>query len=213
MLRATLLGLVAALLAWSAIAPFDRLTWWLEVSPILVAAPILILSARRFPLTPLLCVLLALHAAVLIVGGHWSYARVPLGYWLQDWLDLARNPYDRIGHLFQGFVPAILARELLLRTSPLRPGGWLSVLIVSVCLAFSAVYELIEWAAALIAGAAAIEFLGTQGDVWDTQWDMLLAGVGAVLALLLLSRLHDRQLTRLHGRSGPADPIPPVMPL
>lgn len=197
MLRLTLLGLVSALLAWSAIGPYDRLTWWLEVAPVLVAAPVLILTARRFPLTTLAYVLIAAHAAVLIVGGHWTYSRVPFGFWLQDLLGFERNPYDRIGHLFQGFVPALLARELLLRTSPLRPGGWLSFLVVSVCLAISVVYELIEWAAALIAGGASIEFLGTQGDVWDTQWDMMLAGVGALLALLLLARIHDRQLAKL----------------
>lgn len=197
MLRPALLVLVTALLLWSGLQPYDRLTWWLEIAPILIAAPLLLATARRFPLTPLLCVLIALHCVVLIVGAHWTYARVPFGFWLQDLLGFARNPYDRLGHLMQGFVPAILARELLLRTSPLTRGGWLSTLVVSVCLAFSACYELIEWAAALLADEAAIEFLGTQGDVWDTQWDMLLAGVGALLALVTLSRLHDRQLARL----------------
>jgi putative membrane protein len=197
MLRPALLLAVAALLLWSGLQPYDRLTWWLEIAPILIAAPLLLATARRFPLTPLLCVLIALHCAVLIVGAHWTYARVPLGFWLQDALGFARNPYDRLGHLMQGFVPAILARELLLRTSPLTRGGWLSTLVVSVCLAFSACYELIEWAAALLADEAAIEFLGTQGDVWDTQWDMLLAGVGALVALATLSRLHDRQLVRI----------------
>ncbi len=197
MLRPALVFCVAALLVWSAIEPFDRLTWWLEIAPILVAAPILLLSARRFPLTPLLCVLIALHAVVLIVGGHWTYARVPFGFWMQDVLGFERNPYDRLGHLFQGFAPAIIARELLLRTSPLRQGGWLRFLVICSCLALSAVYELFEWAAAVIAGSAAIDFLGTQGDLWDTQWDMLLAGMGAALALLFLSRLHDRQLVRL----------------
>lgn len=202
MLRLILLGLVAALLAWSAVGPFDWLTWWLEVAPVLIAAPILILTARRFPLTTLAYALIALHAAVLIVGGHWTYSRVPFGFWLQDLLGLERNPYDRIGHLFQGFVPALLVREVLLRTSPLRPGGWLTVLVVSVCLAISVLYELIEWAAALIAGGASIEFLGTQGDVWDTQWDMLLAGLGALASLALLARIHDRQLAKLPG--GPS---------
>ena len=197
MLRPALLVAVAALLLWSGVQPYDRLTWWLEIAPILIAAPILLATARRFPLTPLLCVLIALHCAVLIVGAHWTYARVPFGFWLQDALGFSRNPYDRLGHLMQGFVPAILARELLLRTSPLARGRWLNTLVVSVCLAFSACYELIEWAAALLAEEAAIEFLGTQGDVWDTQWDMLLAGVGALLALAALSRLHDRQLARI----------------
>ena len=197
MLRPALLIAVAALLLWSGLQPYDRLTWWLEIAPILIAAPLLLATARRFPLTPLLCVLIALHCAVLIVGAHWTYARVPFGFWLQDVLGFERNPYDRLGHLMQGFVPAILARELLLRTSPLTRGGWLNVLVVGVCLGFSACYELVEWAAALLAEEAAIEFLGTQGDVWDTQWDMLLAGVGAVLALAALSRLHDRQLARI----------------
>lgn len=197
MLRPALVLAVLTLLIWSGIRPFDRLTWWLEVGPVLLAAPVLLLTARRFPLTALTCVLIALHAALLIIGGHWTYSRVPLGFWLQDLLGFERNPYDRLGHLMQGFAPAIIAREVLLRTSPLRGSGWLPFLVVCVCLAVSAVYELIEWWAALIAGGASIEFLGTQGDVWDTQWDMLLAGLGAGLALLLLSRLHDRQLARL----------------
>lgn len=197
MLRPALVLAVLTLLIWSGIRPFDRLTWWLEVGPVLLAAPVLLLTARRFPLTALTCVLIALHAALLIIGGHWTYSRVPLGFWLQDLLGFERNPYDRLGHLMQGFAPAIIAREVLLRTSPLRGSGWLPFLVVCVCLAVSAVYELIEWWAALIAGGASIEFLGTQGDVWDTQWDMLLAGLGAGLALLLLSRLHDRHLARL----------------
>ena len=154
-------------------------------------------TRRRFPLTRLLQVLLAVHALILVLGAHYSYARVPLGDWLQATLDLARNPYDRIGHLAQGFVPAILTRELLLRTSPLRLGGWLFTLVTSVCLAFSAFYELIEWWAALLGGEAAHEFLGTQGDVWDTQWDMACAAIGAIAAQLLLSRVHDRQIARL----------------
>ena len=196
MLRPALLVIVIALLVWSGLNPFDRFTWWLEVAPILLAIPLLLWSAQRFPLTPLLCVLLALHAVVLLIGGHWSYARVPFGFWLQDLLGFARNPYDRIGHLAQGFVPAILARELLLRTSTLTRGGWLNFLIVAACLGFSAFYELLEWWAALTAEEAAIEFLGTQGDVWDTQWDMLLAGLGAGMALLAFARTHDRQLAR-----------------
>lgn len=197
MLRLGLLAAVAALLVWSAFEPYDRLTWWLEVAPVLLAAPVLVLTARRFPLTSLVNVLIALHATLLIAGGHWTYARVPLGFWLQDWLGFDRNPYDRLGHLMQGFTPALVAREMLLRTSPLRGSRWLPFLVVCICLAISAVYELIEWASALIAGGASIEFLGTQGDVWDTQWDMFMAWVGALLALLLLSRLHDRQLAAL----------------
>jgi len=137
------------------------------------------------------------HAVILMVGGHYTYARVPLGFWAQDVFDFARNHYDRLGHLAQGFVPAILAREILLRRTPLVPGAWLFLLVLSVCLAFSAFYEMLEWWTALLGGVAATDFLGTQGDVWDTQWDMFLAGVGATAALLLLSRLHDKQLARL----------------
>ena len=185
-----------AVLLWSGIAPHDRITWWLEVSPVLLGAPLLLATARRFPLTPLLYGLLFAHAVILMVGGHYTYARVPFGFWMQDVFDFARNHYDRIGHLAQGFVPAILAREILLRRTPLVPGGWLFLLVVSVCLAFSAFYEMLEWWTALLGGVAATDFLGTQGDVWDTQWDMFLAGVGATAALLLLSRLHDRQLAR-----------------
>ena len=188
--------LTLAALAASGWRPYDRFTWILEVFPVLVALPILAATRSRFPLTPLLYRLLFVHALILILGGHYTYARVPLGYWVADWLDLARNHYDRLGHLAQGFIPAILAREILLRASPLRPGGWLFLLVVSVCLAFSASYELIEWGAALATGDAAVDFLGTQGDEWDTQWDMFLALVGAVTALLSLDRLHDRQLRR-----------------
>jgi putative membrane protein len=187
----------SVVLLWSGIAPHDRVTWWLEVAPVLIGAPLLLLTERRFPLTPLLYGLLFAHAVILMVGGHYTYARVPLGFWAQDAFDFARNHYDRVGHLAQGFVPAILAREILLRRTPLVPGGWLFLLALSVCLAFSALYELIEWWAALLGGVAATDFLGTQGDIWDTQWDMFLAGVGAASALLLLSRLHDRQLARL----------------
>jgi len=184
-------------LLWSGIAPHDRVTWWLEVAPVLLAAPLLLATERRFPLTPLLYGLLFVHGVILMVGGHYTYARVPLGFWVQDWFDLARNHYDRLGHFAQGFVPALLAREILLRRTPLRPGGWLFLLVASVCLAISAVYEMIEWWTALLGGVAAADFLGTQGDVWDTQWDMFLAGVGAISALLVLSRVHDRQLARL----------------
>ena len=192
-----LLLVAAAVLVWSGIAPFDRATWWLEVLPVLIAAPLLVATHRRFPLTPLAQRLILVHAIILMVGGHSTYAKVPLGDWLRELLDLERNPYDRIGHLAQGFVPAIVARELLLRTSPLRPGKWLAVLVVAVCLAISALYELVEWWSALIFGGGAEAFLGTQGDEWDTQWDMFLCGVGACCALLLLARAHDRALARL----------------
>jgi putative membrane protein len=187
-------GLAVAI---SGIGPHDRVTWLLEVAPILIAAPILVVTHRRFPLTPLVYRLLFLHALILALGGHYTYARVPLGFWVQDLFDLGRNPYDRLGHLAQGFVPALVAREILLRTSPLRPGAWLFFLVVCVCLAISAFYEMIEWWAALLGGESAAAFLGTQGDVWDTQWDMFLALCGAIASQLLLQRVHDRALARL----------------
>ena len=192
-----MLAIVAAALVWSAIGPYDRLTWLLEVVPVLIGVPLLLATGRRFPLTTLLYVLLGVHALILILGSHYTYARVPLGFWMADWFDWTRNHYDRIGHLAQGFIPAILAREILLRTSALRRGGWLFFLVTCVCLAFSAFYELLEWWTALIAGAASDEFLGTQGDVWDTQWDMFLALCGALTAQLTLARWHDQQLKKL----------------
>ena len=189
-----LLLFCAAVLVWSGIGPRDRLTWWLEVAPVLIGVPILVATHRRFPLTPLVYRLLFLHAVILMVGGHWTYAETPLGFWMKDAFGFARNHYDRIGHLAQGFIPAILAREILIRKTPLRPGAWLFLLVTSVCLAFSALYELIEWATALIGGGSAEAFLGTQGDPWDAQWDMFLCLVGALASQLLLSRMHDRQL-------------------
>ena len=165
----------------------------------LIAAPLLWFTWRSFRLTPLVYRLIFVHALILMLGGHYTYAHVPLGFWLQDLFDFARNPYDRIGHFAQGFIPAMIAREILLRRSPLRPGKWLFFIVSCICLAISAVYEFIEWWAALILGQGAQEFLGTQGDPWDTQWDMFLALVGAVTAQLLLSRVHDRQLARLLG--------------
>jgi putative membrane protein len=189
---------VAAIgLALSGISPTERGTWWLEVLPVIIAVPLLWLTRERFPLTPLAYVLISVHAAILMLGGHYTYAQVPLGFWLQDAFDLMRNPYDRIGHFAQGFVPAIIAREILLRRSPLQRGGWLFFIVVSICLAISACYEFMEWWAALIGGGSAEAFLGTQGDVWDTQWDMLLATLGAITALLVLSRIHDRALRKL----------------
>ena len=192
-----LLAAVSVALLVSGVSPRDRTTWWLEVFPVLVAAPVLIATFARFPLTPLAYTLIALHALILILGGHYTYAQVPLGFWAQDWLGLARNHYDRLGHFAQGFVPAIVAREVLLRTSPLRPGRWLFFLVTATCLAISACYELIEWWAALAGGQSADAFLGTQGDVWDTQWDMFLALIGALTAQLTLSRAHDRALASL----------------
>ncbi|TMA35113.1 MAG: DUF2238 domain-containing protein [Deltaproteobacteria bacterium] len=192
-----LLAAVSVALLVSGVSPRDRTTWWLEVFPVLIAAPVLIATFARFPLTPLAYTLIALHALILILGGHYTYAQVPLGFWAQDWLGLARNHYDRLGHFAQGFVPAIVAREVLLRTSPLRPGRWLFFLVTATCLAISACYELIEWWAALAGGQSADAFLGTQGDVWDTQWDMFLALIGALTAQLTLSRAHDRALASL----------------
>jgi len=192
-----LLAIVAGALIVSAIGPTDRLTWWLEVAPVLIAVPVLILTVRRFPLTNLLYVLIAIHALILILGGHYTYAQVPLGFWMQDLFDLTRNPYDRLGHFAQGFVPAMIAREILLRTSPLRRGGWLFFIVCCIALAVSVGYEFIEWWTALIGGGSAEAFLGMQGDVWDTQWDMFLALCGAITAQLTLSRVHDRALARL----------------
>jgi putative membrane protein len=189
---------LAAILLWSGIGPRERGTWWLEVAPVLLGVPFLVSTYRRFPLTPLAYVLIWLHAIILMVGGHYTYAEVPLFNWIRDAFGLARNHYDRVGHLAQGFVPAILAREVLLRTSPLRPGGWLYFLVCCVCLAISALYELIEWWAALLTSPeTGTAFLGTQGDVWDTQWDMFLALAGSAVAQLALSRFHQRQLDRL----------------
>jgi len=197
-----LLAAVVAALVWSGIEPHDRVTWWLEVLPVLVAAPLLVATARRFPLTPLVYWLIAMHCLVLILGGHYTYARVPLGFWMQDWFDFSRNHYDRIGHLMQGFGPAMIARELLLRTSPLRPGKWLFAIVTLSILGVSAFYEFTEWWAALAGGDAAESFLGAQGDQWDTQWDMFLAFCGAVLAQLSLAPLHDRQLAALGSDYG-----------
>ena len=194
-----LLGAVLTGLTISGVGPYDRMTWWLEVFPVLIGAPLLVATYRRFPLTHLTYTLLAIHALILMVGGHYTYARVPLGDWAQQAFGLARNHYDRLGHLAQGFVPAILAREILLRTSPLVRGRWLFVLVTALCLAFSACYELIEWWTALAGGESAEAFLGTQGDVWDTQSDMFMALIGAIVAQLLLGRFHDRALAALRG--------------
>ena len=188
-------------LVWSGVAPLDRLTWFLEVIPVLVGVPLLILTYRGFPLTPLVYRLLALHSVILLVGGHYTYAEVPVGFWLQDVLEFHRNPYDRIGHFAQGFIPALLVREILLRCSPLRVDYWLVFIVAAICLAFSAMYELFEWATAMVTGEAAEAFLGTQGDVWDTQWDMFLALVGALIAQLLFAGIHDRQLALIVQRS------------
>lgn len=192
---------LGTILVVSGIAPFDRLTWWMEVAPVLIAWPVLAATYRRFPLTTLLYVLVFLHAVVLIGGGTYTYARVPLGNWVAESFDLARNPYDKLGHFLQGFVPAIAAREILIRGAFVSGRRMLAFLVVSIALAISACYELIEWAAALVMGQGADEFLGTQGDPWDTQSDMFLAGIGATIALAALARLHDRQIAALDRRA------------
>lgn len=192
-----LLAVVGVTLVVSRIGSYDPLTWFLEIVPILIIAPVLMITYGKFPLTPLLYRLLLVHALILILGGHYTYARVPVGYWFQDLLDLSRNHYDRLGHFAQGFIPAILVREILLRRSPLVRGKWLFFLTVSVCLAFSAFYEFTEWWAAVAGGESADNFLGTQGDIWDTQWDMFLALVGAITSQMILSRAHDKQLEKL----------------
>lgn len=196
-LQASLLAIVVVALIASGIAPTDRLTWLMEVAPVLIALPLMIATRRSYPLTLLLTVLIAIHALVLIGGGAYTYARVPFGFWLQDILGTLRNPYDKIGHFMQGFVPAMVAREILLRGDFVRGRRMTAFLCICVAMAISACYELIEWAAAVALGQGADEFLGTQGDVWDTQSDMFMALIGASTALLLLARWHDRQLAAL----------------
>ena len=188
---------VLIVLSWSGIAPKDRFIWFLEVAPVLIALPLLLVTYRRFPFTPLAYALMVVHAVILMVGGHYTYAEMPLFNWLRDALELSRNQYDRVAHIAQGFIPAIVAREILLRRSPLRPGKCLFFLVTSVCLAISAFYEMIEWRVAVASGDEAVAFLATQGDIWDTQWDMFLALLGALSSQLLLSRWHDRQLAIL----------------
>jgi len=191
------LALFFLVLAWSAWNPHDRVTWWLEVLPALLALIVLAATRSRFPLTPLCYWLILFHAAVLMIGGHYTYAEVPLGDWVMEWTGGSRNNYDKLGHFAQGFVPAIIAREILVRHRVVLRRGWLAFLVVCVCLAISAFYELVEWWVALLSGEGAEAFLGTQGYVWDTQSDMFLALTGAVVALLLLSRPHDRQMKAL----------------
>jgi putative membrane protein len=182
--------------ALSGIGPYDRLTWYLEIFPVAIALPLLYLTARRYPLSPLLYWLIGFHCLVLILGAHYTYARVPVGFWAQDVFEFSRNHYDRFGHFMQGFVPAIAVREVLVRSSPLKGGGWLGFLVVMTCLAISAMYEFLEWWVSIAAGVAADEFLATQGDIWDTHWDMLMAVCGAFVAVLALSRSHDRALAQ-----------------
>ena len=200
------LALLLPVLAWSVVNPHDRLTWWLEVFPVLIGVPMILAVQKRFPLSSLLLVLVWCHAMILIVGGHYTYALVPAGEWAREWFGWTRNNYDKLGHFAQGFVPAILARELLLRTSPLRnrgdgrPSRWTGFLVVCVCLGFSGFYELIEWWTALASGAAAEAFLGTQGYIWDTQSDMAWALFGAIIALITLAKVHDRSMAMVVGK-------------
>ena len=196
-LSAAWLAVFLAVLAWSAWAPHDYPTWWLEVLPALIGLVILAVTRRRFPLTPLVYGLILVHAVILMVGGHYTYAEVPLGDWVRDWSGGERNNYDKLGHFAQGFVPAMIAREILVRLRVVTRRGWLALIVVALCLAISAFYELIEWWVALLSDTAAEAFLGTQGYVWDTQSDMFFALAGATAAMLLLSRLHDRQLHAL----------------
>jgi putative membrane protein len=193
----SLIIIVVSALVISGISPVDRMTWWLEVSPVIIVLPLLFATYKSFPLTSLLYVLISLHALVLILGGAYTYAHVPLGFWLQDMFELSRNPYDKIGHFMQGLVPALAAREILLRGGYVIRGKMLAFLCICVALAVSAVYEMIEWWTALAFGQGAVEFLGTQGDPWDTQSDMMLALIGATFAMFSLTRFHDRQLKDL----------------
>jgi putative membrane protein len=195
-----LLATVIAVILWSAWQPYDRFTWWLEASPGLVGLVVLLATYRRFRFTTLVYTLIALHICVLCVGGHYTYARVPLFDWLRPIFAWQRNNYDRLGHFMQGFVPAMIAREIIIRFEVLKRKNWLPFIVVSICLAISALYELVEWWTALLSGAAANDFLGSQGDVWDTQSDMCVALVGAISALILLSAVHNRALRNLERR-------------
>jgi putative membrane protein len=197
--------LTSLVFLWSAIRPHDYFTWFLEVVPALIAAVILLLTRTRFPLTPLLYTLIAIHMCVLFVGGHYTYAEVPLFNWIRDTFHQARNNYDKVGHFLQGFVPAIVAREIIIRRKVLARRGWLPFLVVCICLAISAAYELFEWSVAEATGTAADAFLGSQGDPWDTQKDMLTALIGAPTALLTLSRWHDHQISRLNDLHAEAE--------
>lgn len=189
---------------WSAWRPYDRLTWWLEVIPVFIGYAALFMGERKgWRFSNFVLVWLGLHMVLLLVGGHYTYALTPLGDWMKDWFGFTRNQYDRIGHLFQGIVPALVCRELLVRHRVFARRGWLHFTVISFCMGFSACYELVEWAAALVSAEAAESFLGTQGDGWDTQMDMFLAGVGSLISLFLLKPLHDRSITSVsesHGR-------------
>ena len=195
-------GCTLIILIVSFFLTFDRMTWLLEIFPVLLGIPILFFTYKRFPLTTLIYILLIVHFLILSVGGIYTYAKVPLGYWMQDWFGFSRNNYDKIGHFAQGFIPALLIREVLLRASPLKPGKWLNFIIISICLAISAFYELMEWWVSIIQGASAEDFLGTQGDEWDAQSDMLFALIGVVVALPVFSKYHNRLLDKLRNNSN-----------
>jgi putative membrane protein len=196
-----LVALFIAVLAWSAWHPHDYFTWFLEVFPALIGIALVVALRKRFPLTPLLLVLLTIHALILMVGGHYTYAEVPLGFWMRDWFGFERNHYDRIGHFAQGFVPAIVAREILIRRNVVRGKGWLFGIVVAICLAISAAYELLEWSVSIGTGSKGDAFLGTQGDVWDTQKDMALAFIGAIVAQVALAGWHSSQVRALDDGS------------
>lgn len=198
-MKALWLVIYFLVLLWSGINPKDYFTWFLEVLPALIGFTIIAATFNKFRLTPLTYILILIHCIILMVGGHYTYAEVPLFNWLRDSFGMARNNYDKIGHLAQGFIPAIIAREILLRKNIVTQKGWLSFIVICICLAISALYELIEWWAALLSGEAAEAFLGTQGYIWDTQSDMAIALLGAILALVLLSRVHDKQINDLTG--------------
>lgn len=196
-LHLLLLLMVCAVLIWSGIGPKDYPTWVLEVLPVMIGLALIVPTYNKFRLTDLLYILIAIHCVILCVGGHYNYAEVPAGFWVQEWFGFSRNHYDRLGHFFQGFMPAILAREIFIRAKIVNGGKWIFILAVSVCLAFSAFYELIEWWVAIFAGDGSANFLGTQGDVWDTQWDMFIALIGAISSQALFWKLHDRQLSKI----------------
>jgi putative membrane protein len=209
-LKAIWLTIFILVLAWSGFKPHDYPTWWLEVTPALIALAVLASTRSRFTLTTLAYWLILAHAIILMVGGHYSYAEVPLGDWVRDWMGGERNNYDKLGHFAQGFVPAVVIREILVRNAVIARRGWLSLIVICICLAISALYELIEWWVALLSEEAAESFLGTQGYVWDTQSDMFLALLGATLAILLLGGLHDRQITALASQDARSRDQAPV---